>query len=509
MRFRFPVSIVALVMLLALGAVSADAPPDSAAGEIQLQLGDLLFAETRYEEALRAYERAAKVSGDTPLEIRARTGVVRCALRIAEFGTAMREATELRDLAARDSEAVALFGDAVWSAGQFDQAEEAFIEAVKLNPESARARHGMARVLATRNDLDGAMNEAQTALRYAPRDGEIHHTVGFIFERMHRFEDAALAFSNYVNLLPNKDRSEKAAWARSEIRFLRSFGQRVPFQVDGDNPQMLHTVDFRLERDKVIVRASLNEGAEIDLVLDTGAEQTVLSRRAAQRAGVTPVVYTLSAGVGDIGLRGLQVGRLDSIQIGTLKVRNIPCLVKNPALGGLPTREADSFSPLALGLSMTIDYEKRQLTIGRKLAPEEADSELPMRIHRLAMVRGTLNKNQPAHFVVDTGGEVISISSSTADTLDAYNGRRIPLKVYGTSGWDRDAFLLPGVDLEFDKIHFANFPVVVLNLRAPSALLGFQVGGIVGHRFLSKYRVGVDLERSVLRLKRLDGMAAD
>ena len=41
----------------------------------------------------------------------------------------------------------------------------------------------------------------------------------------------------------------------------------------------------------------------------------------------------------------------------------------------------------------------------------------------------------------------------------------------------------------------------VLNLNAPSALLGFQLGGIVGHKFLSKYRVGIDLDRSVLRLK--------
>jgi len=41
----------------------------------------------------------------------------------------------------------------------------------------------------------------------------------------------------------------------------------------------------------------------------------------------------------------------------------------------------------------------------------------------------------------------------------------------------------------------------VLNLTAPSALLGFQLGGTIGHKFLSKYRVGIDLERSVLRLK--------
>jgi len=50
--------------------------------------------------------------------------------------------------------------------------------------------------------------------------------------------------------------------------------------------------------------------------------------------------------------------------------------------------------------------------------------------------------------------------------------------------------------------------VVVLDLDAPSLLLGYQLGGIVGHAFLSKYRVDIDLERSVLRLKRLEPAAA-
>jgi hypothetical protein len=125
-----------------------------------------------------------------------------------------------------------------------------------------------------------------------------------------------------------------------------------------------------------------------------------------------------------------------------------------------------------------------------------------MRVHRLAMVRGMLNSNLPAYFVVDTGGEVISISNETAQTLPPSQYRRIPLRVYGTSGWDRDAFLLPGQDLEFDRIEYRNFPLVVLNLRAPSLLLGFQLGGIVGHKFLSNYKVAMDLTNSELRLEK-------
>ena len=125
-----------------------------------------------------------------------------------------------------------------------------------------------------------------------------------------------------------------------------------------------------------------------------------------------------------------------------------------------------------------------------------------MRIARLALVRGLLNSMRAAYFVVDTGGEVISISTDTAEMLAPSAFQRIPLRVYGTSGWDRDAFLMPGVDLDFDQIEYRNYPLVVLNLRAPSVLLGFQVGGIVGHKFLSSYRVSMDMEHSELRLEK-------
>jgi len=58
------------------------------------------------------------------------------------------------------------------------------------------------------------------------------------------------------------------------------------------------------------------------------------------------------------------------------------------------------------------------------------------------------------------------------------------------------------VDLAFNDIRFNKMSVVVLNLRAPSVLLGYELGGIVGHQFLSRYRVAIDLSRAELRLKK-------
>src|SRR4051812_19200150 len=73
-----------------------------------------------------------------------------------------------------------------------------------------------------------AQADAQEALRLEPREGEFHNTVGAIYQRMHRFEEAAAAFANYVNLLPERDRNDRALWARETIRFLHSFDNRTP-----------------------------------------------------------------------------------------------------------------------------------------------------------------------------------------------------------------------------------------------------------------------------------------
>jgi tetratricopeptide (TPR) repeat protein len=490
-------SLVTAGATLALRAQDGTVEGDA---ELQFQLGTLLFDEARYRESLFAFDRATRADDDA-LVVRARKGKVRSALRIAEFTMARLEADVLRQEAPADAEALALYGDTLWSAGWFDESDRWYGAAIQANPDSSRALHGRARSLVSQRKFDQAMVEAKRALALAPQDGEIHAIIAEIHERQRRFDEAAVSFTRYVELLPNTELSEKAAWARAKIRFLEAFEGEQPLAVDAEDEQMLHTVPFRLVNDKVVVRARINGGPMQDFVLDTGSEETVIAEETARIRGIQSITRTLSAGVGEVGLRGLQLAKLDSFEIGTLEVRNLPVLVKNPALQGVPRRERESFSPLSFGMSMMIDYENNTLTIGRSIPEGTPDYRLPMRVNRLALVRGLLNESYPAYFVVDTGGEVISISQHTAGVLNMQPVRHIPLRVWGSSGWDPDAFLLPGVNLSFGEIAYENYPMVVLNLRTPSALLGFQLGGILGHKFLSPYRVSFDMEQSELRLE--------
>lgn len=488
-----------LAALALLAGVHASTPTDTP--DIQLQLGRLLYAEGRYSEALTAFQHALG-SEEARVRVPARTGVVQASLRTGAFGTARDEGFRLREERPDDPQLLAIVGDAMWSSGLFEEAAAAYQKALDLKSGEARAHNGLARVLSARGRNQDALEHANTAVTLEPRESDFYHTLGNVQERLGNYEQAVMALASFINLLPKGYADSRALWAASELKFLQSFGKRKPYDITSD-PEAVYTLPFRLENEKIVVRGKVNGSQPLDFIVDTGAELTTLSGTTSRRQVVDPITYTVSAGVGEVGLRGLQLGRIDKLELGALKLKHVPCIIKSPALRDLPTVEGDSLSPLALGMSVSIDYANRTLTLARRLPAEgPSDQTMALWMHRLATVRGLVGTS-PRSFVVDTGGQVISISTDTAEDLPVrYDGRKIALRVYGASGWDRDAYLLPGVDLSFQDIRYTKHSVVVLNLRAPSVLLGYELGGIVGHQFLSRYKVDIDLGRAELRLKK-------
>ena len=493
--FVLSLAAVAAVFTFGLRAAGQVAQEDPAA---QFQLATDLFESAQYLEALDAYDRALR-GDDAALSTRARKGKVRAALRIADFDLARAEAETLNLGETPDAEARTLLGDALWANGLFDEADTAYEKAFADAPESSRAQFGLARSLATRSRLEEALDSALSIAAAAPQDAEVQALVGFVYERLHRFEEAADAYERYITLLPMVERL--ALVTQNKVQLLRSFGNRVPMELQGDQ-ERVHRVSFRLSDAKILMRGRVN-GTPLEFVLDTGAERTGISDATARRAQVDSVAATVTAGVGPLELRVLELGRADTIEVGSLRIRDVPVSIRRLEGGKFPQWQAEVFSPLSLGISVVVDYERREVLFSRALPDGDADFRLPMRMNRLPMVRGVLNSAHPAYFVVDTGGELISISAETALALAMPPVRRIPLNVVGMSGVDQNAFLLPGVDLDFDAIEYRKVGLAVLNLRAPSVLLGFRLGGIVGHSFLSDYRVSLDMGRSELRLEEL------
>ncbi len=435
MTGTFRVLLIGAAAAAALTLCLRAAPLSDADAELQIQLATRLFGEARYAEAYDAFDNALGTD-DPALVLRARKGKVRAALRIAEFSVARREGEALKTSAGGDPEVAALYADSLWAMGLFDEAEEQYRQALVLNADSSRARLGIARSLATRSRLAEALEEVLKARAADPNDFQIHATLGDIYARLYRFDEAADAYTDYkARLVPAEVSS--ALISEAQIKFLRSFKGRTPLAIRDDVAGAVHTVPFRLSKNKVLVRAVINGRYSTELVLDTGAERIGLSSETARRAGVQAVSMSVIAGVGARGYRPLALARADAIQIGTLKVANVPISIRNAVRGTLPRWQTETFSPVSMGLSVVVDYKRKQVTLARALPESDADMRLPMRLQRLPMVRGLLNSTHAAPFVVDTGGELISIGTGTAEALAMNPPRRIPLKVYGLSGWDR------------------------------------------------------------------------
>ena len=509
---------VSSILLIMAATAAAPIIIDAESGQApnptddRLQRADQLFEGKRYWDALEEYD-AAKETTEPDQLARASRGLLRTLLQVAEFPRAYEEATFLSGLGTTDPDDRALYAEALWAFGLFPEAERMYNEVLAVDPGNTLARHGIGRSLAARGRLEDGVVQLQAAIAGDDR-AEYYLTLGAVYRRLQKYDDAIDALEGYLSRLPRPprrtiyrrgrriltNRRAESNVTRSEVRFLRSFGDRMPVQISPEQLDDIHTIPFRIQNNKVVVRARVNGNDPMDLVVDTGAEQMVLSRSSAHRVGVRPIANMLSAGVGR-GFRALELGRIDTLEIGTLHVSNVPVIINNPTRSDFPDgHNENSLSPLALGLSTIIDYKTHHMIVARNLPAEVTDIEMPMHFHRLPMVRGVINGEHPKSFIVDTGGEVISIGFSTAVSLGIVPVRHIPLRVYGTSGWDPDAFLLPGVNLAFDRVQYDNFPVVVLNLHRPSALLGFHIGGIIGHKFLHDYRVGFDLADGVVRL---------
>ncbi len=489
--------------LLAAGlltlTVSAQEPT---AQQDQIERGDRLMSRLQYEDAYEAY-RSARDSVEPLTRVKAGTGMVRALLRLSLFAEAAREGATVAERDGSLAPALALHGDVLWASGLFDEAERRFDDALAVDPADPTALHGRARSRASKRQFEAALVDVRKAIATDPEEPSFHYTLASILEDTRQFPEAARALERYLDLIPARDESEMAKWADAQSAFLRGFGDRVPYELVSNRE--VYTIPFRVVDGRLLIRGIVNGNTAVEFALDTGTDQTTLTPAIAARAGVRPTLTLQTAGVGSagVGFRTLQVARIDEILIGDFRIRNVPGLIKSPSLTEIPRMEGAGFSPLALGFSAEIDYARRVLTMTRRFEAGDFPTRLPMRMHRLATVRGMINGNTPVSFVLDTGGTAMSVSRRIAGRLDVDpNLRLVPVQVYGTSGWDRGAFLLPFVDIQFAPgVGTSQRSVAVLNLDAPSALLGFEMGGIIGHEFLRHYVVRIDLDRGEVGLR--------
>ena len=246
---RRPVSLaLAIGMLAAAGTLTAQRPVPLDKARESSERGDRMFADARYREAFDAYDQALGAP-DSELAISARKGKIRSALRLSSFQIARQEADALRALIDTDLDSLTLYADALWAAvSSTNPTRPTSTRSSTFRSRRAHASAWRARSSA-RAPRRGAGRDAGRAGGLA-NDSEILVLLGELYERLHRFEDAARVYEAYIALLPPRLRNETDV-AALKVKLLRSFSGRTPVALEESVP--LHTVPFTLRNKKVII----------------------------------------------------------------------------------------------------------------------------------------------------------------------------------------------------------------------------------------------------------------
>jgi predicted aspartyl protease len=254
---------------------------------------------------------------------------------------------------------------------------------------------------------------------------------------------------------------------------------------------------------------------------------SVVSEKAARRLGIKTVARGgLARGVGGGGRFEIVYSFLSSLDIGDIRVSNVPVYVRHIFASGM---DVDGY----IGLSViskyiaTVDYGTETLTLARArgiddevslqsgirvrrtgpTTPQAALLDVPMRFTSSGFLSGEVlveGIDRPLNFIIDTGADISVVSKALfeAEDFNSFSrGSRIP--IYGAAGVADSVvtLYLPRVSV---GAHVRDgIQVAVLDLEPINETTGFDQVGILGGNFLRHFRVIFDFQRAIMRLEQL------
>lgn len=247
--------------------------------------------------------------------------------------------------------------------------------------------------------------------------------------------------------------------------------------------------------------------ARTGIVIDTGASQTVISRRLADHLGIPTSSSGFPIGVAaGSGSTMAHLGVLPELRIGPAVVRNLPVLVVD--LADLEDKYiAAIVSPQQAfdGLVVTFDFARHRLELSRRVDPAVAEGAeaLPYFMVGFDMaVRASVGSNPPGLFVLDTG---MANSFAVARNYVGGGGDGAALGAATTTvhgaGAQREVPMVGARPIRLGNLTLRpDSPGLLTDLVRSD---GIQIAGLLGNRLWPRGRLTLDTpgRRVLLRLQ--------
>lgn len=484
---------------------------------------------TRAERALKSgdYEAAIKLFHEAlakdPRDVSARLGLSFALLKQRNLQDSFDHAARVIATDPLNARAHALLGATVLASGDFRLSVEEFRTALRLKENEAMAVAGLAMVDFYENRLDACINGLRRAISLDSKEPDYVFSLGQAAARNERFKEAADAYERFLMIAPRADEDRRAR-IQGLIDFLRYLGKQGSLYVTGGASRTV--VNFQTRDSRPLVEVRINGSKEpLRFVLDTGSGMSVISDETAKRLGLRPVARGGQArAVGGGGRFEIVYGYLPSIEIGAVRVENVPVYIRrfyhddNPVDGFIGLSVISKFLAIVdygaqtLSLSKQRTYEGLEsgtLNFKQDGAPaienrNSAAIQLPIRTTSSGFLSGEVQIEGLArhqNFIIDTGASVSVISEKLAamDETQAFlkPGR---MRVFGAAGITENVKMvtLPRIALGTharDRIDAA-----ILDLEPINETAGFSQSGILGGNFLRHFTIAFDFQRGLIRL---------
>ena len=498
--------------LVAFGAADNEKTRNRA--ERALRAGDFERAEQIYRELL------AKDDHDTD----ARLGLSRALLKQRRLQDSFDHAARVIALDPLSARAHALLGSAILASGDFRLSIEEFRTALSLNDNEAMAIAGLAMIDYYENRMYPCVLGLRRAASIDPDEPDYLFNLGQAAARSERYKEAADAYERFLVIAPRTD-ADRRARIRGLIDFLRYLGQQGSlYNLDAGNRTVVsfETPDFR-----PILKVRINGIKQpLRFVLDTGSGMSVLSEETARKIGIKPVARGgLARAVGGGGRFEIVYGYLRSLEIGDVRITNVPVYIrhfydeKNPVDGYLGIAAISR-------LMATVDYGTNHLTLSRSDSPEAvttaaeaakpvssqvsqpAGINIPIRTTASGFLSGEVmieGVEKPLNFIIDTGATVTVLAEKTAAREEVQRFiKKGTMRVFGAAGVAEDVKIASIPRLAIGSYSRERIDAAVLDLEPVNETAGFLQSGILGGNFLRHYRVIFYFEKGLVRFESLE-----
>jgi predicted aspartyl protease len=398
-------------------------------------------------------------------------------------------------------------GEVLFRRADFAQANAEFTHAAELNRQLASAWWGLGRVAECAAMNRTAVEDYKRAYELDPKDPRI--VASWILRLPGRERDRAFqAFAATAGgTAESKELQQQIELAKAldgrETMALASPYHAAEIPLRGFVSGATHMRTYGLE---VMVN-----GTPVNLVLDTGAAGIVMSRAAAERAGLARVADSTVQGIGD-GAKATGGYRAiaEHFRIGDVEYRNALVNVTGQSLAGIEDGLIGSnvFSEFL----MTLDFGAGKLRLNplpgyrpgelqdRMDLPAMRDAARVFRFGHILLVPVKINSHAGL-FVLDTGAARTLMSYDLAAEASKIN-RDERTGVRGLNGKVGDVYETGNVMLEFGGFAQRNLGMTAIDTWQLSHRLGTEISGFLGLPVLDFFTLTIDYRDGLVKFER-------